>query len=347
MAIRTIDDLQQHLQWAIELEHATLPSYLCALDSLDRDRNAEAVEVEVEVVTSVFVEEMLHLTLAANILNAVGGRPVLDAPGLLAPYPRRLPHGDRSVQLSLLPFGPEAVEMFVRVELPAPPGAPIESDGYATISQFYDAIRGGLVDLCADLGEAAVFAGDPARQVTPALLSYGGAGRIIAVDGLASALAALDEIVVQGEGADHRAVWDGDHDMFHPERDEVGHHYRFRELQQGRRYRRGDTPRSGPNGEAVVVDWDAVRPMRRDPRTADHAPGSPIRLAQEAFNCDYCSLLHLLEEALDGNPQLLSVGVHAMYGLRAQAEQLMAMPKEDGRAMAGPTFEYVAASDRR
>jgi hypothetical protein len=339
--ITTVDGLREHLQWAIELEHATLPSYLCALYSLDRERNPEAVEV----LTSVFVEEMLHLTLAANLLNAVGGRVVLDAPHLLGPYPRRLPHGDRSVELALLPFGPEAVAMFLRVELPAPPGAPGQSDGYSTISQFYDAIRRGFLDLSAALGETALFAGDPARQVTAAL-SYGGAGRIIAVDGMASALEALDEIVVQGEGADHRDVWDGDHDMFHPERDEVGHHYRFQELRLGRRYRRGDTPRSGPTGEALVVDWDGVRPMRRDPRTADHAPGSPIRLAQEAFNQGYCSLLHLLEEAFDGEPQLLSAAVHAMYGLRAQAEQLMAMPTEDGRATAGPTFEYVAPQDR-
>ena len=31
----------------------------------------------------VFVEEMLHLALAANLLNAVGGRPRLDSPRML------------------------------------------------------------------------------------------------------------------------------------------------------------------------------------------------------------------------------------------------------------------------
>ena len=40
------------------------------------DRNRRAVEI----LTSVFVEEMLHLTLVANVLNSVGGRPRLDAP---------------------------------------------------------------------------------------------------------------------------------------------------------------------------------------------------------------------------------------------------------------------------
>ncbi|MEV4180647.1 ferritin-like domain-containing protein [Streptosporangium canum] len=97
--IDTLDSLREHLQWAVELEHATLPPYLCALYSLDPERTPEATEV----VSSVFAEEMLHLTLAANLLNAVGGRPRLDMPRMLPPHP--LPHGDRSMELSLLPSG--------------------------------------------------------------------------------------------------------------------------------------------------------------------------------------------------------------------------------------------------
>ncbi|TMR31208.1 ferritin-like protein, partial [Nonomuraea zeae] len=82
--IDTLDSLREHLQWAIELEHATLPPYLCALYSLDPERNPEATEV----IGSVFAEEMLHLALAANLLNAVGGRPRLDIPEMLPPHPR-------------------------------------------------------------------------------------------------------------------------------------------------------------------------------------------------------------------------------------------------------------------
>src|SRR3954452_9112428 len=95
--IQTLDSLREHLQWAIELEHATIPPYMCALYSLDAVRNPAAAEV----LTSVFMEEMLHLTLAANLLNAVGGQPVLDAPHLLPGYPTRLPHGDRSLEVHL------------------------------------------------------------------------------------------------------------------------------------------------------------------------------------------------------------------------------------------------------
>lgn len=161
VGITTLDDLREHLQWAIELEHATLPPYLCALYSLDPRTNPEAAGV----VAGVFIEEMLHLALAANLLNAVGGRPRLDAPEVMRPYPRRLPHGDRSLELSLLPFGPEALEMFLRLELPAPPDGRAEADRYETIGQFYQAIEDGLRRLSAELGEKELFSGDPARQV--------------------------------------------------------------------------------------------------------------------------------------------------------------------------------------
>lgn len=235
--IATLESLQEHLQWAIELEHYLLPPYRCALYSLDPDRNPEATEV----VTSVLVEEMLHMALAANILNAVGGRPRLDGPQMLKAYPRCLPHGDRSFEIPLVRFGPEALEVFLKIEQPAASRAPPESDCYETIGQFYDAIRHGLRELCAHLGEEHVFCGDPARQLTGGVIP-GSGGRIVAIDSLATALAALEEIVEQGEGAAHIEVWDGDRDMFHHEREQVAHYYRFQELKLGRR----QSPRRHP-----------------------------------------------------------------------------------------------------
>jgi Ferritin-like len=56
---------------------------MCAMYSLDSGRNPEATEV----VTSVLVEEMMHMALAANLLNAVGGRPRLDSTQMLPAYP--------------------------------------------------------------------------------------------------------------------------------------------------------------------------------------------------------------------------------------------------------------------
>lgn len=122
--------------------------------------------------------------------------------------------------------------MFLRLEKPAPPAAPAEGDDYETIGQFYDAIAQGLHHLCAELGEEEVFVGDPARQITAGPFSHTG-GQLKPVTDLASALAAMEEIVEQGEGTARGEVWDGDQDIFHPDRDEVAHYYRFEELERG------------------------------------------------------------------------------------------------------------------
>ncbi|WP_410791286.1 ferritin-like domain-containing protein [Kribbella sp. C-35] len=333
--IETIDSLHEHLQWAIELEHATLPPYLCALYSLDPARNPDAVEV----VSSVFVEEMIHLSLASNLLNAVGGEPRLDTPELLPGYPRQLPHG--SIELSLLPFGPDALEMFLRLEKPEAPGASAEGDHYETIGQFYDAIEEGLRYLCDTLGEEKVFSGDPARQVTAGPFHHT-AGTLQPVTDLASALAALDEIVEQGEGTARGEVWDGDHDIFHPDRDEVAHYYRFQELKLGRRYQRGDTPQSGPTGEPVTIDPTGVSPMQPNPRRSDN---EQIRAAQEEFDNTYCTLLFLLEQAFTGEPALIRDATRAMFGLKAEALKLMQL-SEDDHTTAGPTFRYIDPEQR-
>ena len=94
---------------------------------------------------------------------------------------------------------------------------------------------------------------------------------------LASALEAIDQIEEQGEGLTPKDVWDGDRDMFHPEVEEVAHYFRYQEILLGRLYQRGDTPKSGPTGRAFTIDWDAVYPMRDNPRTSDYAPGTPVR----------------------------------------------------------------------
>jgi len=127
-------------------------------------------------------------------------------------------------------------------------------------------------------------------------------GRLNAVNDLDSALAALEEIVEQGEGTARGEVWDSDLDIFHP--------------------------------------------MQPNPRLDDHDPGSPIRIAQEAFNRAYGDLLRQLEQEFNGDPKTLGAAIGAMYGLKAKARRLMEMPAGEGTT-AGPTFEYVTPELRR
>uniref|UniRef100_UPI003569AA47 ferritin-like domain-containing protein n=1 Tax=Actibacterium sp. TaxID=1872125 RepID=UPI003569AA47 len=241
MAITNLESLRTHLQWAIELEHATLAPYLTALYSIKEGTNAEATEV----IKSVFLEEMLHMALAANILNAVGGTPRFDYKGFIPTFPTPLPHGDASFQVGRGKISVAAIRSFLNIERPAETDAEPAEEKYHSIGQFYAAIIEGLKTCCATLGEDVVFSGDPAWQLTKETTFYGGAGHLIGVTDLASALAAMEEIVEQGEGLDHGSIFDGDKNMFHPERQEVGHYFRFQEILKGRSYQMGDTPASG------------------------------------------------------------------------------------------------------
>ena len=193
MAIRDIDNLRKHLQWAIELEHATFPPYLCALYSIKAGHNKEAAEI----VCSVLMEEMLHMTLASNILNAVGGSPQYDKPDFIATYPSNLPHSDGAIQVPLAKFSRDSIQILMKIEKPQEETAPPEDDNYETIAQFYRAIEEGLMTLHKELGTEKLFCGDPAKQVGRDSFSYGGSGGVIPVTDLGSALEALEEIVTR------------------------------------------------------------------------------------------------------------------------------------------------------
>src|SRR5277367_3976485 len=193
--VNSLDDLRQHLQGAVELEHATLLPYMYALYSIIPGTNDDAVGI----LTSVFVEEMLHMALAANLLNAVGGRPRIAEPGFVPSYPTSLPFSNESFQVPLARFSRESVATFMRIERPEEIDSPGESDHFETIGQFYRAIENALKRLCHSMGEATVFCGDPGRQITAETLGRIGRGHVVAVTDLATALAAVDEIEEQGE----------------------------------------------------------------------------------------------------------------------------------------------------
>lgn len=85
----TLQQLRRYLQTALELEHATIPPYLTALYSVKNGHNNKVVSL----LKTVVVQEMLHMSLVANLLNAVGGEPVLTRPGFVPRYPTALPSG--------------------------------------------------------------------------------------------------------------------------------------------------------------------------------------------------------------------------------------------------------------
>src|SRR5262249_60195275 len=97
------------------------------------------------------------------------------------------------------------------------------------------------------------------------------------------------------------------------------HSFLFKDLRRARGLGGGDPPQSGPTGEAIAIDWSGIRPMRRNPRTSDHAPGTAIRRAQEQFNESHCALLRALHQVFNGSPLALRTAIGSLGRLKAPA----------------------------
>jgi hypothetical protein len=316
--IDTLDKLRGHLQTALEVEHATIPPYFTAWLSSNEEANFEAARI----VRSVMLEEMLHLALVANLLNAVGGRPNLTKEGFIPEYPHRLPHSERHFRVSLERLSPEAIETFLKIEQPEARHADPQPGEFTTIGQFYQAIADGIRYLCEKFGERQVFSGDPALQVRPE--DYYGSGKLLVVEGRDSALRALAEIKAQGEGFNH-TVFDRDCAIFGDGK-EAAHYFRFKELQLGRHYLSGDTWRSGPSGPALTIDFASVYPIQPNTRISDYEPGSEIRCSLEQFCDAYHQVLVCLEDAFTGRTGRLVEATARMFDLKNHALALMRTP---------------------
>jgi hypothetical protein len=267
MSIDTIEQLREHLQTAVEIEWSTIPPYLCARWSLLDGAN----ELAASCIDDVVMEEMLHLTLVCNLLNAIGGTPHLVPPHASVPsYPTFLPHSDDAFTVNLLPFSVQALETFRAIERPALDCAPPQGDHYHTIAQFYEAVGVALNDLAA---QKDIFTGPRARQVDSRHY-YGGGGEAFAITNLDQANKALEVVVFEGEGI-HESIWDGDEQFFDQPR-ELAHYFRFDELYRGRRYTAQDRPSTGPTGEPLLVDFDAQRRVQSQLQCAAGLAGACV-----------------------------------------------------------------------
>lgn len=350
---RRLDELHDLLRHALTLELSTIPPYATACFSIKEqgqyDQSApQIVNAEpIEVLRQVMVEEMLHMTLAANVLNAIGGAPALDDPRWVPSYPRRLFPNGKGPEVRLRRFSPEQILSFREIEWSPPSGAPMKKAACmeaGTIGDFYFCILGKLEALCADAGEAAVFRGDPARQIGPDDY-YGAGGDVIVVDNLETAKKAIVEIVREGEGAGHhhRA---GDGDWIPGEGvEDIAHFFKFNEIYCSRYYHSDDSLGEPPTGVDLVVDWSAVWPMKDDPKASDFARLPEIKAKVDAFNMLYSDFLRSLNGAFNGNPGLLAATVPTMYRLKYAAQELMRIPIGSDGETAGPTWEYVASAD--
>jgi ferritin-like protein len=212
-----------------------------------------------------------------------------------------------------------------RALLAASPTA--EGMRFYSIGEFYEEIIEGLEQLAA--ADPGLFCGHESRQVGPEYF-YSGGGAVIPVRDLDSACRALRFIAEQGEGLDG-GVYDADGEM--------AHYYRFRQLQLGRYYQKGDEP-DAPSGPRLDIDWGKVFKVKVSARLSDYPAGSELAAAVEAFNTEYGRFLALLTTAFNGEPHRLEEAVWQMFRLRDGFNRLIRNPLPgSGGLHAAPTFE--------
>jgi hypothetical protein len=226
LRVESREELVWLLAQACELEHGLMCEYLFAQFTLKRtreeglsDQQLAKVAAWETVIIDVTKQEMLHLALATNLLIAIGAAPHFHRPNFPI-LSRWYPPG---VQIALVGFGERALRHFIYLERPE--GMDLDdaegfaavgqarplTDGdqlmavpedYQTVGHLYRGIEQGFERLVERHGEAGVFIGPPEAQATTEVFEW---PELTAVTDLASAAAAIELIIEQGEGA--RGDW--------------------------------------------------------------------------------------------------------------------------------------------
>lgn len=322
-----LDGLKSALQSALELEHATLPPYLYALYSIRPGSNNRLAEI----IKSVAMEEMLHLALCCNLLNAIDGAPSLDKPDFIPTYPGPLPGAVAGIDVPLAPVSKRVIhDIFMEIEEPEEPlEFPVERlDTLAaratpiTIGQFYQAIKAQMAQLASS---GNIFVGNPSRQLGPELPG------LIRVTDLPSANNAIDLIVKQGEGTPASPLNPAD---------APAHYYLFKAAYRGRELvPRPGVPPFAYAGAPIPFDEGGVVRLVTNP-TPKRYVGTTAAGPNEQFNKTYTRLLQVLHQTFNGSPISIGRSVTLMKQLRGEALALAQVEFEPG-LFSGPTFTYT------
>ena len=231
-----LEELRYALQLALQVEFYTIPTYAYALYSIKEGANRQIASL----IASIVVEEMGHLAIVANILNAIGGTPQIFDQNFIPVFPSRLPGGiEPDLVLKLAPLSLDLVrDVFMKIETPTCTAIDSDADDIHndTIGSFYKRIFVNMVRLEMENRQknGTIFTGDHARQV-----NY----MANPVHNLEDAMKGIRTIVTQGEGTSQ---------VNPTARDELAHYYKFAEIVHGQELF------ETPNG-----NWDYVGKQMR------------------------------------------------------------------------------------
>ncbi len=152
--------LKECLQIAVEIELATLPVYLYTYYSIQRNLSPSAANPSPinlfadkagGIIMSVAVEEMLHMSLASNILFSLGEQPKVygrspnfnsvEGGGTNLPYHKPNGPDGKPIAIPLAGLSYDTLWGFLEIEYPKQATDELKEDNWDTIGDFYSFIR--------------------------------------------------------------------------------------------------------------------------------------------------------------------------------------------------------------
>lgn len=351
IVVQSREELIALLTEAAEIEHGLMCCYLFAAFSLKTSDDAGLTADQLAAtrrwraaVLDVAIEEMLHLGLVANMMTAIGAVPHFGRPN----FPVAAGYHPAGVVVELAPFSKETMVHFVFLERPEgmdlsdgagfstgqayaramrPDALMPSAQDFLTVGHLYRAIEKGFTGLAHQLGEEALFIGQPSAQVGS---SVGRFRELVAVKDLASACAAISAIVEQGEGSPGHA--------------ENSHYNRFCAVRDELAAMTAADP-----GFAPV--WPVARnPVMRKPvvtegrvHVSEPAAARLLDLANAAYGLMLRCLMGVFGQPDATDPQrrkLYDAAIDLMHVVLPLAQRLAQMPAQEGtlQPTAGMTF---------
>ena len=345
--IKCIDTLQDALQTAIELEHSTIPPYLTANFTLYGDKNAYISNL----IGSIVGEEMLHLSIACNLLNAIGGHPIINKTDFVPKYPGHLPGMvEESLIVGLKPFSMEVVkDTFMMIEEPENPNvytSSVKEESQMTIGKFYETIKAQMILLEKEAKQkgGTIFTGKLSDQLT--YPKFFPEKLLFPITDIDAAIRGIDIIVDQGEGTSNDPFVSPDDEPDSVV--ELAHYYRFEEITKGKTLVKDPHAPKGYSfsGEEIPFDPSSVAKMWPNPSMNDYPVDSVAFTYSKFFNYTYTSLLNSLHRTFNGETEQIDAAMGLMFALRLYALKLLKTPDPNHPGyMAGPSFEFVTNED--
>lgn len=287
------------LQSALQLEFSTIPPYLSAAFSLTSNDKIY------QLILRAAVEEMLHMTAVANLMNAIGIAP--DIVAAAPQYPTQLTSLEPPLDLYLNSFSLDLVKkLFMRIEVPEEPIVFEAARVPETIGQFYAGIIEIIDgDTIPDLFANAVRDAYKQRVVVPNFKSiayldnqdthsYPLKPEIdFKISDKVSAVRHLSWVVDQGEGAA----------PFDPLTAEglPGHYYRFESIVRSRYLIKNSNAPKGFSfsGGDLPFDPAGVHEFDANAKAKDYEAFPTVARQMKRFNESYTNMINLLHTAFN------------------------------------------------